>query len=216
MSRKKAENERGQLVPYVIETTERGERAYDIYSRLLKDRIIFIGFPITDSIANTVIAELLFLQNEDSKKEISIYLNTPGGSITAGLAVYDTMQFIKNDISTYCIGQAASMGAVLLSGGTKGKRCLLPHSRVLIHQPWGEFGGTTTDVSIHTREMLRLRQVINEILSKHTGQPLKKIETDTDRDYFMPAEEAVSYGLADKIVYPEKKLSDSGLSASNK
>lgn len=192
-----------QLIPYVIETTERGERAYDIYSRLLEDRIIFIGFPITDTVANAVIAQLLFLQNKDSSKDISLFLNTPGGSITAGLAIYDTIQFVKCDVATYCIGQAASMGAVLLAGGRKGKRFVLPHSRVLIHQPFGEIGGTTTDVSIHTKEMIRLRNIINEILSKHTGQQLKKIEKDTERDYFMDAEEAVKYGLADKIIYPE-------------
>lgn len=194
-----------QLIPYVIEVTERGERAYDIYSRLLEDRIIFIGFPITDSVANAVIAQLLYLQHKDSKKDISLFLNTPGGSITAGLAIYDTIQFVSCDVATYCIGQAASMGAVLLAGGKKDKRFLLPHSRVLIHQPFGEVGGTTIDVSIHTKEMIRLRNIINEILSKHTGQNLKKIEKDTERDYFMDAKEAVEYGLADKIIYPENK-----------
>ncbi len=192
-----------QLIPYVIEVTERGERAYDIYSRLLEDRIIFIGFPINDAVANTVIAQLLFLQNKDSNKDISLFLNTPGGSITAGLAIYDTIQFVKCDVATYCIGQAASMGAVLLTGGRKGKRFVLPHSRVLIHQPFGEVGGTTTDVSIHTKEMIRLRKIINEILTRHTGQSLKKIEKDTERDYFMDAEETVKYGLADKIIYPD-------------
>lgn len=194
-----------QLIPYVIEVTERGERAYDIYSRLLEDRIIFLGFPITDSVANAVIAQLLYLQHKDAKKDISLFLNTPGGSITAGLAIYDTIQFVSCDVATYCIGQAASMGAVLLAGGKKDKRFLLPHSRVLIHQPFGEVGGTTIDVSIHTREMIRLRNIINEILSKHTGQSLKKIEKDTERDYFMDAKEAVEYGLADKIIYPENK-----------
>ena len=195
-----------QLIPYVIETTERGERAYDIYSRLLKDRIIFIGAPITDHLANFVIAEFLFLQNEDQKKDIHLYLNTPGGSITAGLAIYDTMQFVSCDVATYCIGQAASMGALLLVGGTKGKRYLLPHSRVLIHQPWGGVEGSATDVSIHTKEMLRLRRIVNEILSLHTGQPIKKIERDTERDYFMDAEEAIKYGIADKIIKPTKLI----------
>ena len=193
-----------QLVPYVIETTERGERAYDIYSRLLEDRIIFIGSPITDLVANTVIAELLFLQNRDAGKDISLFLNTPGGSITAGLAIYDTLQFVKCDVATHCIGQAASMGAVLLAGGTKGKRFVLPHSRILIHQPWGATEGTTADVSIQTREMVRLRALLNNILVKHTGKSLKKIEKDTDRDYFMSSEEAVKYGLADQIIFPSK------------
>ncbi|MCM8762460.1 MAG: ATP-dependent Clp protease proteolytic subunit [Candidatus Omnitrophica bacterium] len=195
---------KGQLIPYVIETTERGERAYDIYSRLLKDRIIFIGSPITDSLANVVIAEFLFLQNEDPKKDIHLYLNTAGGSITAGLAIYDTMQFVSCDVATYCIGQAASMGALLLAGGTKGKRYLLPHSRVLIHQPWGGVEGTAKDVSIQTKEMLRLKKIVTEILALHTGNSIKKIEKDTDRDYFMDAEESVKYGLGDKIVQSAK------------
>jgi ATP-dependent Clp protease protease subunit len=195
-------NFNNQLIPYIIESTEKGERAYDIYSRLLKDRIIFLGSPINDEIANVIVAQLLFLQNDDPKKEISIYLNTPGGSITAGLAIYDTMQFVKNDIATYCIGQAASMGALILAGGTKGKRFLLPHSRVLIHQPWGEIGGTTIDVSIHTKEMLRIRSIINELLAKHTNQDIKKIEVDTERDYFMSAEESIEYGIADSIIKP--------------
>lgn len=205
MKQGKTDNRWGaQLVPYVIETTERGERAYDIYSRLLEDRIVFIGSPITDLVANTVIAELLFLQNRDAGKDISLFLNTPGGSITAGLAIYDTLQFVKCNVATHCIGQAASMGAVLLAGGTKGKRFVLPHSRILIHQPWGAMEGTTADVSIHTREMIRLRALLNEILVKHTGQTLKKIEKDTDRDYFMSSEEAVKYGLADQIIYSNK------------
>ncbi len=205
MSKEKNSNSFNQLIPYVIEATERGERAYDIYSRLLEDRIVFIGFPITDTVANTVIAQLLFLQNKDSNKDISLFLNTPGGSITAGLAIYDTIQFVKCDVATYCIGQAASMGAVLLAGGRKNKRFLLPNSRILIHQPFGEVGGTTIDVSIHTKEMIRLRNIINQILSKHTGQKLEKIEKDTERDYFMDAQEAVDYGLADKIIYPNSK-----------
>jgi len=195
---------KGQLIPYVIETTERGERAYDIYSRLLKDRIIFIGSPITDGLANVVIAEFLFLQNEDPKKDIHLYLNTAGGSITAGLAIYDTMQFVSCDVATYCIGQAASMGALLLAGGTKGKRYLLPHSRVLIHQPWGGVEGTAKDVSIQTKEMLRLKKIVTEILALHTGNSIRKIEKDTDRDYFMDAEESVRYGLGDKIIQSAK------------
>lgn len=195
---------KGQLIPYVIETTERGERAYDIYSRLLKDRIIFIGSTITDNLANTVIAQFLFLQNEDPKKDIHLYLNTAGGSITAGLAIYDTMQFVSCDVATYCIGQAASMGAVLLAGGTKGKRYLLPHSRVLIHQPWGGVEGTAKDVSIQTKEMLRLKKIVTEILALHTGKSVRKIERDTDRDYYMDAEESVRYGIGDKIIQSSK------------
>jgi len=195
---------KGQLIPYVIETTERGERAYDIYSRLLKDRIIFIGSAITDHLANVVIAEFLFLQNEEPQKDIHLYLNTPGGSITAGLAVYDTMQFVSCDVSTYCIGQSSSMGAILFAGGTKGKRYLLPNSRILIHQPWGGVEGTAKDVSIQTREMLRLRGIVIDILALHTGNSLKKVEKDTDRDYFMDAAEAVSYGLGDKIIQSAK------------
>jgi len=195
---------KSQLIPYVIESTERGERAYDIYSRLLKDRIIFIGSTITDQLANIVIAELLFLQNENSKEDIHLYLNTPGGVLTAGLAIYDTMQFVKCAVATYCIGQAASIGALLLAGGTKGKRFLLPHSRVLIHQPWGGIEGTATEVSIHTKEMLRLRRIVNEIFALHTGKSLEKIEQDTERDYFMSAEESIEYGIADKIIKPSK------------
>jgi len=195
---------KAQLIPYVIDTTERGERAYDIYSRLLKDRIIFIGSAITDHLANVVIAEFLFLQNENPKKEIHLYLNTPGGSITAGLAVYDTMQFVSCDVCTYCIGQASSMGALLLAGGAKGKRLLLPNSRVLIHQPWGGVEGTAKDVDIQTKEMMRLREIVTNILALHTGQSVKKVEKDTDRDYFMNAEEAVSYGLGDKIIKSSK------------
>jgi len=195
---------KNQLIPYVIEQTERGERAYDIYSRLLKDRIIFIGTPVTDNVANVVIAQFLFLQSEDPEKDIHLYLNTPGGSITSGLAIYDTMQFVSCDVATYCIGQAASMGAILLAGGTKGKRFVLPHSRVMIHQPWGGVEGTATEVNIHTKEMLRLRKIVNEILSLHTGQPIKKIAKDTERDYFMSAEEAVKYGISDKIIQSEK------------
>ena len=194
------------LVPMVVEQTARGfERAYDIYSRLLKDRIVFIGTPIDDMVANLVIAQLLFLQMEDVTKEISIYINSPGGSVTAGLAVYDTMQFVKCDVATYCVGQAASMAALLLTAGTKGKRFCLPHSRVLIHQPWGGVQGQAADISIQAKEILRLRDRINEILSHHTGQPLEKIEKDTDRDYFMSGEEAKAYGLVDEVIAGKKK-----------
>lgn len=197
---------KNQLIPYVIEESEKGERAYDIYSRLLKDRIIFIGSVIDDHLANIVIAEFLFLQNEDSGKDIHLYLNTPGGSITAGLAIYDTMQFVSCDVSTYCIGQASSMGAILLAGGTGGKRHLLPNSRVLIHQPWGGVEGTATDVNIHTKEIIRLRNIVNETLALHTGRLVKTIAKDTERDYFMNAEEAVKYGLGDKIIQSSKIL----------
>ena len=188
------------LVPMVIETTGRGERAYDIYSRLLKDRIVFIGTPIDDIIANLIIAQILFLQMEDANKDINIYVNTPGGSVTAGLAIYDTMQFVKCDIATYCVGQAASMGAVLLTAGTKGKRFSLPHARVMIHQPWGGAQGTASDISIHAKEILKLKDELNRILAKHTGQPLERIEKDSDRDFFMSAEEAKAYGLVDEVI----------------
>ncbi|HNS33109.1 MAG TPA: ATP-dependent Clp protease proteolytic subunit [bacterium] len=195
---------KNQLIPLVIEESERGERAYDIYSRLLRDRIIFIGSAIDDHLANIVIAQFLFLQNEDAKKDINLYLNTPGGAITAGLAIYDTMQFVSCDVATYCIGQASSMGAILLAGGTKNKRCLLPNSRVLIHQPWGGVEGTATDVSIHTNEIIRLRNIVNETLALHTGKPVKTIAADTERDYFMNAQEAVKYGLGDRIIHSSK------------
>lgn len=188
------------LVPMVIETTGRGERAYDIYSRLLKDRIIFIGTPIDDVIANLIIAQVLFLQMEDPGKEINVYINSPGGSVTAGLAIYDTMQFVKCDVATYCVGQAASMGALLLAAGTKGKRFSLPHARVMIHQPWGGAQGSASDISIHAKEILKLKDELNRILAKHTGQPLERIEKDTDRDYFMAADEAKAYGLVDQVV----------------
>jgi len=184
----------------VIETTGRGERAYDIYSRLLKDRIIFVGTPIDDVIANLIIAQILFLQMEDPDKDISIYVNSPGGSVTAGLAIYDTMQFVKCDVATFCVGQAASMGALLLAAGTKGKRYSLPYSRIMIHQPWGGAQGTATDISIHAKEILKLKDQLNHILEKHTGQLLDKIEKDTDRDYFMSAHEAKSYGLVDHVI----------------
>ena len=188
------------LVPMVIETTSRGERAYDIYSRLLKDRIIFIGTPIDDVVSNLIIAQLLFLQMEAPEKEISVYINTPGGSVTSGLAIYDTMQFIKPDVNTFCVGQASSMGAVLLAAGTPGKRHALPHARIMIHQPWGGFQGQATDISIQAEEILRLRARLEEILSKHTKQPMDKIKKDTDRDYFMSAAEAKTYGIVDEVI----------------
>lgn len=188
------------LVPMVIETTGRGERAYDIYSRLLKDRIVFIGTPIDDIVSNLIIAQLLFLQMEDSEKDINVYINTPGGSVTSGLAIYDTMQFVKPDVNTYCVGQASSMGAVLLSAGRPGKRYALPHARIMIHQPWGGVQGQATDISIQAQEILRLRSRIEEILARHTKQPLDKIQKDTDRDYFMSAEEAKAYGIVDEVI----------------
>lgn len=188
------------LVPMVIETTGRGERAYDIYSRLLKDRIVFIGTAIDDVVANLIIAQILFLQMEDPDKDISIYINTPGGSVTSGLAIYDTMQFIKPDVNTYCVGQATSMGALLLAAGTAGKRFALPHSRIMIHQPWGGVQGAAADISIQAQEILRLRSRLEEILAKHTKQPLEKIKKDSDRDYFMSAEEAKAYGIVDEVV----------------
>jgi ATP-dependent Clp protease protease subunit len=194
------------LVPMVIEQTSRGyERAYDIYSRLLKDRIIFIGTPIDDNVANLVIAQLLFLQMEDTSKEINVYVNSPGGSVTAGLAVYDTMQFVKPDVATYCVGQASSMGTLLLCAGTKGKRFALPNSRIMIHQPWGGIQGAAEDISRHAKEILKLRDEINRILSVHTGQPLEKIQKDTDRDYFMSAQEAKEYGIVDEVIVLKKK-----------
>ncbi|MCM8794700.1 MAG: ATP-dependent Clp endopeptidase proteolytic subunit ClpP [Candidatus Omnitrophica bacterium] len=193
------------LVPIVVEQTGRGERAYDIYSRLLKDRIIFIGSAIDDTVANLVIAQMLFLQMEDPNKDINVYIHSPGGYVTAGLAIYDTMQFVKPDVATYCIGQAASMGAVLLAGGTKGKRYSLPHSRIMIHQPWGGAQGTAADISIHAKEILKIRDRLHEILSKHTGQSFEKISQDTDRDFFMSADEAKSYGLVDEVIAGKQK-----------
>ena len=190
----------GYLVPMVIEQTGRGERAYDIYSRLLKDRIVFVGTPIDDTIANLIIAQILFLQMEDPAKDINIYIHSPGGSVTAGLAIYDTMQFVKCDVSTYCLGQAASMGALLLAAGTKGKRYSLPHSRVMIHQPWGGAQGTASDISIHAKEILKLKDDLNKILAKHTGQPFEQIEKDTDRDFFMSATESKTYGIVDQVI----------------
>jgi len=192
--------------PIVIEQTSRGyERSYDIYSRLLKDRIVFIGTPIDDYIANLVMAQMLFLQMEDVTKDISVYINSPGGSVTSGLAIYDTMQFVKCDVATYCVGQASSMGALLLAAGTKSKRFTLPHSRIMIHQPWGGIQGPAEDISIHAREILKLRDKINEILVYHTGQSLDRIQKDTDRDYFMSAQEAKEYGLIDEVIDHKKK-----------
>ncbi len=192
---------RAQLVPMVVEQTNRGERAYDIFSRLLKDSIVFIGTTIDDSIANLVIAQMLFLEAEDAERDILLYINSPGGSITAGLAIYDTMQFIKPDVQTYCIGQAASMAAVLLTAGAKGKRFSLPNSRILIHQPWmSGVSGQASDIDIHAREILRMRERLNEILSHHTGQPLTRIQDDTDRDYIMSAAQAKDYGIIDDVL----------------
>ena len=191
---------RNDLIPIVVEQTGRGERSYDIYSRLLKDRIIFIGGDIEDALANTVIAQLLFLQNENADADVSIYINSPGGLITSGLAIYDVMQFVGCNVATYCLGQAASMAAVLLAGGTKGKRFVLPNSRILIHQPMGGARGTATDIGIQAEEILRLRARLNQILAHHTGQKVEKIEEDVDRDRFLGADEAVAYGLADQII----------------
>jgi len=191
---------KNELIPIVVEQTGRGERSYDIYSRLLKDRIIFIGGEIEDQMANTIIAQLLFLQNENADADISMYINSPGGLITSGLAVYDVMQFVGCGVQTYCLGQAASMAAVLLAGGTKGKRFVLPNSRILIHQPMGGARGTATDISIQAEEILRLRARLNQILAHHTGQPLQKIEEDVDRDRFLGADETVAYGLADQVI----------------
>ncbi|WP_297030072.1 ATP-dependent Clp endopeptidase proteolytic subunit ClpP [Thermogutta sp.] len=188
------------LIPFVIERTGREERAMDIYSRLLKDRIVFIGAPITDELANSVVAQLLYLQSENPKADVHIYINSPGGSVTAGLAIYDTMQFIRCDVATYCIGQAASMAAVLLAAGTKGKRYALPNSRIMIHQPMAGVEGTATEIMIHAKEFRNLKERINRILIKHTGHPLEKIEKDTDRDCFMSAEEARDYGLIDHVI----------------
>ena len=188
------------LIPYVVEQTGRGERTYDIYSRLLKDRIIFLGEGIDENTGNIVVAQLLFLESEDPEKDIHLYINSPGGYVSAGLAIYDTMQYIKCPVSTICIGQAASMGALLLAGGTAGKRLSLPNSRIMIHQPLGGTQGQATEVEIHAREILKLRDRLNDILVKHTGQSKKKIKNDTERDYFMSAEEAVQYGLIDKVI----------------
>lgn len=189
------------FIPYVIEQNERGERAYDIYSRLLKDRIIFLGTPIDDNVANAIIAQLLFLESEDPDKDINIYVNSPGGSVTAGLAIYDTMQLIKPDVATICVGQAASMGAILLTAGAKAKRYCLPHSRIMIHQPLGGVQGQAADIDIQAKEILRMKARLNDILQRHTGQTLEKIEKDTDRDYFLSGEQAVEYGIIDQVVF---------------
>ncbi len=188
------------LIPIVVEQTGRGERSYDIYSRLLKERIVFIGSEITDDLANLVVAQLLFLQSEDAAKDVSVYINSPGGSVTAGLAIYDTMQFLKCDVVTYCIGQAASMGAVLLAAGAKGKRHALPGARIMIHQPWGGAQGTASDIHIQAQEILRLKDYLNGILAKHTGKSAKEVAKDTDRDFFMSAAEAAQYGLVDDVL----------------
>ncbi|MBF0565455.1 MAG: ATP-dependent Clp endopeptidase proteolytic subunit ClpP [Nitrospirae bacterium] len=188
------------FIPMVIEQTGRTERAYDIYSRLLKDRIIFLGSAIDDSVANSIIAQMLFLQTEDPEKDIHLYINSPGGIVTSGMAIYDTLQYVKPDIATYCTGQAASMAALLLAAGTHGKRFALPHSRILIHQPMGGFQGQATDIEIHAKEILKMKETLNDILASHTGQPLKKIQDDTDRDYFMSAEEGKIYGIVDEVI----------------
>ena len=192
--------EKGYMVPYVVEQTGKGERTYDIYSRLLLDRIVFISGEVSDDMANAVCAQLLFLQSQDAKKEISVYINSPGGSVTAGLAIYDTMQFVKCPVATYCIGQAASMGAILLTAGEKGRRFALPNSRIMIHQPWGGAEGKASDIEITAKEILRLKARLNEILARHSGRKLQEVERDTDRDYFMSAEEACKWGLIDKVV----------------
>lgn len=193
------------LVPIVVEQTNRGERSYDIYSRLLKDRIIFLGAPIDDVFANLIIAQLLFLEAEDPEKDINLYVNSPGGSVTAGLGIYDTMQYVKPPINTICLGQAASMGALLLTAGAKGKRYALPNARVMIHQPLGGFQGQATEIDIHAKEILKIRERLNEIMAKHTGQPIEKISHDTERDYFMSAEEAKKYGLIDEVITRQSK-----------
>jgi ATP-dependent Clp protease protease subunit len=201
------------MVPYVIERTGRGEKVYDIFSRLLKDRIIFIGTQIDDTVASLVIAQMLFLQMDKKNADISLYINSPGGSVTAGLAIYDTMQFVQCDVATYCIGQAASMGAVLLSAGTKGKRFALPNSRIMIHQPWGGARGTATDIKIQAEEILRLKRTLNEVLQRHTGRSLDKIEAETDRDHYLSAAEAQEYGLVDEVIETLKDPAANGAGA---
>ncbi len=192
-------------IPYVIEKTGKGERAYDIYSRLMEDRIIFIGTEIDDTVANVVMAQLLFLQMENKNQDISIYINSPGGSVSSGLAIYDAMRFVSCDIATYCVGMAASMGAFLLSGGSKGKRYALPNSRIMIHQPWGGFQGQASDIEIHAKEMLKTKKRLNQLMSEHTGKPLEEVERDTDRDNFLSAEEAKNYGIIDVVLEPRGK-----------
>ena len=195
---------KASLIPMVVEKTSGGERAYDIYSRLLKDRIVFVGGEIDDDMANAIVAQLLFLQSQDPEKEIAMYINSPGGSVTAGLAIYDTMQFISCPVATYCIGQAASMGAVLLTAGAKGKRFALPNARIMIHQPWGGAEGKASDIEITAREILRLKEILNQILASHSGKALEDVVHDTDRDHFMSAAEACSWGLIDKVLEPKK------------
>jgi ATP-dependent Clp protease protease subunit len=194
------------LIPMVVEQTGRGERGYDIYSRLLKDRIVFLGTPVDDMVSNVIIAQLLFLQMDDAKKDVHLYINSPGGSVTAGLAIYDTMQFLTCDVNTYCVGQASSMGAVLLAAGTKGKRYALPNARIMIHQPWGGVQGQATDISIQAKEILRLKDRLNEILAKHCGKDVETIAKDSDRDRFMSALEAKEYGLVDDVVVSRKEI----------
>jgi len=196
------------LVPIVVEQSARGERSYDIYSRLLKERVVFLCGPVEDLVANVVVAQLLFLESENPDKDIYLYINSPGGMVTSGLAIYDTMQFIKPDVSTLCIGQAASMGALLLAGGAKGKRYSLPHSRVMIHQPLGGFQGQASDIDIHAQEILKTRERLNKILSSHSGQPLERVQADTDRDNFMSGEEAVEYGIIDEVLETRKPSAD--------
>ncbi len=192
------------LIPMVVEQTGRGERAYDIFSRLLKDRIIFLGTPINDEVSSLIVAQMLFLQGEDAKKDISFYINSPGGSTTAGMAIYDTMQFVKCDVATYCIGQAASMGAILLAAGARGKRFALPNARIMMHQPWGGVQGAASDISIQANEILRIRDILNGILARHTGKPVDVVVRDTDRDFFMSPQEAKEYGLIDEIFTSQK------------
>jgi ATP-dependent Clp protease, protease subunit len=199
---------RNFIIPTVIEQTHRGERGWDIFSRLLKDRIVFLGTPVTDDVANIIIAQLLFLESEDPDKDIMLYINSPGGHVTAGLAIYDTMQYVRCDVATICMGQAASMGAFLLAAGAKGKRYSLPHSRILIHQPLGGFQGQATDIDIHAKEILRTRDKLNELLQKHTGQTLDRIRNDTERDYFMGASEAKEYGLIDDVIVHKKDVAE--------
>ncbi|MBP7826109.1 MAG: ATP-dependent Clp endopeptidase proteolytic subunit ClpP [Verrucomicrobia bacterium] len=199
-------NAKNFLVPMVVEQTGRGERGYDIYSRLLVDRIIFLGTPVDDMVSNLIIAQLLFLQMNDPKKDVHLYINSPGGSVTAGLAIYDTLQYLTCDVNTYCVGQAASMGAVLLAAGTRGKRYALPNARIMIHQPWGGVQGAATDISIQAKEILRLKDRLNEILAKHCGKGVDEISKDTDRDFFMSADEAKSYGLVDAVVESRKEI----------
>lgn len=205
--------ETGQnVIPMVIEQSGRGERAYDIFSRLLKERIIFIGTPMDDEIANLIIAQMLFLESEDNEKDINMYINSPGGVVTAGLAIYDTMQYLKSPVTTICIGQAASMGAMLLAAGSKGKRFALPNARIMIHQPLGGAQGQATDIEIQTKEILRMKKLLNEMLAKHSGQPLSKVEKDTDRDFYMSAAEAVEYGIVDEVIETKKGIIKPGKS----